>query len=75
MNTIGKKKTSELNFGDVSVLLSAGAATGMTIAKFAGKNEQIGGMIGAGLSLLVTGLMVAADADIPQKKTAIEVSN
>ena len=47
----------------------------MTIAKFAGKNEQIGGMIGAGLSLLVTGLMVAADADIPQKKTAIEVSN
>ena len=75
MKNIETKKTTELDFGNVSTILSTGAATGMTIAKFAGKNEQIGGMIGAGLSLLVTGLMVAADADIPQKKTAIEVSN
>lgn len=64
MENIETKKTSELDFGNVSAILSTGAAAGMTIAKFVGKKEQIGGMIGAGLSLLVTGLIVAIDEDL-----------
>ena len=46
-----------------TVCYAAAAGAGMTIAKFAGKKEQIGGMIGAGLSLLVTGLIAAMDEE------------
>lgn len=64
MKNIKTKKTAELDFGNVSTILSTGAAAGMTIAKFARKKEQIGGIIGAGLSLLVTGLIIAMDEEL-----------
>lgn len=63
MENIETKKTTELDFGNVSAILSTGAAAGKAIAKFASKSEQIGGMIGGGLSLLATGLIVGLDKD------------
>lgn len=44
-------------------ILKSGAAAGIAIAAFVGKNGKTAGMIGAGLSLLVTGLLVAMDED------------
>ena len=56
-----KKSNTELDFSSLSAILSSGAAAGMAIANHLGKNPQTGGIIGVGLSLLVTGLMTALD--------------
>ncbi|NRT10869.1 hypothetical protein [Flavobacterium sp. 14A] len=62
-----KRSKSELNLGNASELLTAGAAAGMAIASFAGKKGNIGGIIGAGFTLLIGGLIVAMDDDEPTK--------
>lgn len=61
-----KKSTTALDLNSVGKILSTGAATGMAIASFAGKKENIGGIIGAGLSLLIGGLLVAMEDDEPK---------
>jgi hypothetical protein len=58
-----KKSNTELDIDGVGKILTSGAAAGMAIAAFAGKKSNIGGIIGAGLSLLVTGLLVSMDED------------
>ena len=62
MKNLFKKQKKELDFS-LSSILSSGVATAMAIAKYAGKNSKNGGIIGAGFSLLVTGLIVALDND------------
>ncbi len=61
MKNLFKKEKTALALGDLSSLLTSGAAAGMTVAKYAGKDPKIGGIIGSGLSLLVTGLLMAID--------------
>lgn len=58
-----KKSNTELDLSNVGKILSTGAATGMAIASFAGKKGTTGGIIGAGLSLLIGGLLVALQGD------------
>jgi hypothetical protein len=58
-----KKSNTELDINGVGKILTSGAAAGIAIAAFVGKNGKTAGMIGAGLSLLVTGLLVAMDED------------
>ena len=61
MKNLFKKSKSELKLADAAELLTAGAAAGMAIASFAGKKGNIGGIIGAGFTLLIGGLLVALD--------------
>jgi hypothetical protein len=58
-----KKSNTALDLNNVGEILSTGAAAGMTIASFAGKKANVGGIIGAGLSLLIGGLLVALQDD------------
>lgn len=58
-----KKSNAELDLSNVGEILAAGAAAGMAIANFAGKKGNVGGIIGAGLSLLIGGLIVAMEDD------------
>jgi hypothetical protein len=60
-----KKSNTELDINGIGKILTSGAAAGMAIASFVGKNGKTAGMIGAGLSLLVTGLITAMDDTIP----------
>jgi hypothetical protein len=59
-----KKQNTELDFSSLSTILTSGAAAGMAIANHLGKNPQTGGIIGVGLSLLVTGLITALEDDV-----------
>lgn len=65
MNNLFKKQNTELDFSSLSAILTSGAAAGMAIANHLGKNPQTGGIIGVGLSLLVTGLMTALEDETP----------
>lgn len=58
-----KKSNTALDLNNVGKILSTGAAAGMAIASFAGKKTNAGGIIGAGLSLLIGGLLVALQDD------------
>ena len=58
-----KKSEAELDISNVGKILSTGAAAGMAIASFAGKKGNVGGIIGAGLSLFIGGLLVALQED------------
>ena len=58
-----KKSNTALDLNNVGKILSTGAAAGMAIASFAGKKGNVGGIIGAGLSLLIGGLLVALQED------------
>lgn len=60
-----KKSNTELDFSSLSTILTSGATAGMAIANYVGKNPKTGGIIGVGLSLLVTGLITAMDDTIP----------
>jgi hypothetical protein len=63
MKNLFKKQDSQLDFGNLSTILTSGATAGMAIAHFAGKNLKTAGIIGAGFSLLITGLLVALNED------------
>jgi thiamine pyrophosphate-dependent acetolactate synthase large subunit-like protein len=63
-----KKSKTELNLTNAGELMAAGAAAGMAIAAFAGKKGNIGGIIGAGFTLLIGGLIVAMDDSEPTRK-------
>ena len=65
MNNPFKKQNTDLDFSSLSTILTFGAAVGMAIANHLGKNPQTGGIIGVGLSLLVTGIMTALEDEIP----------
>jgi len=58
-----KKSNTALDLNNVGKILSTGAAAGIAIASFAGKKANVGGIIGAGLSLLISGLLVALQDD------------
>ena len=64
MNNPFKRQKTELDFSSLSTILTSGAAVGMAIANHLGKNPQTGGIIGVGLSLLVTGIMTALEDEI-----------
>jgi FtsH-binding integral membrane protein len=68
MKNLFKKQNTELDFSSLSTILTSGAAAGMAIANYAGKNPKTGGIIGVGLSLLITGLIIAMDDAIPTEK-------
>ncbi|UUW08385.1 hypothetical protein NLG42_20025 [Flavobacterium plurextorum] len=61
MKNLFKKQNQEMDFSSLSTILTSGAAAGMAIANHLGKNPQTGGVIGVGLSLLVTGLITALE--------------
>lgn len=61
MKNLFKKQKTEMHFSSLSTILTSGAAAGMAIANNWGKNPQTGGVIGVGLSLLVTGLSTALE--------------
>ena len=67
MKNLFKKEETQLDFGSLSTILTSGATAGMAIAKYAGKDPKTAAMIGAGLSLLLTGLIVAIDEDNSKK--------
>jgi uncharacterized membrane protein YkvI len=62
-----KKSNAELDLSSVGKILTAGAAAGMAITNFAGKKGNVGGIIGAGLSLLIGGLLVAMEEENSKK--------
>lgn len=66
MKNLFKKQNTEMDFSSLSTILTSGAAAGMAIANHLGKNPQTGGLIGVGLSLLVTGLMTALEDEVSQ---------
>lgn len=57
------KKSNTLDLSSLGNILSSGAAAGMAITSFAGKKGNVGGIIGAGLSLLIGGLLVAMEEE------------
>lgn len=61
MKNLFRSKKTEMDFSNLSTILTTGAAAGMAIANHLGKNPQTGGIIGVGLSLLVTGLMTSLE--------------
>ncbi|SHG44707.1 hypothetical protein SAMN05444372_10633 [Flavobacterium micromati] len=61
MKNVFTKSKSELDLTSVAEILAAGATAGMAISSFAGKKGNVGGIIGAGISLLIGGLIVALD--------------
>ncbi|MGQ7945086.1 hypothetical protein [Flavobacterium sp. WC2509] len=63
MKNLFKKKDSELDFSSLGTILSTSVATGVAIANYSGKNPKTAGIISAGISLLVTGLIRALDDD------------
>jgi hypothetical protein len=67
MKNLFKKQKTELDFSNLGGILSTSVATGAAIAKYSGKNPKTAGIISAGLSLLVTGLITAMDDDIPNQ--------
>ncbi|TDE03312.1 hypothetical protein [Flavobacterium sandaracinum] len=69
MKNLFKKQNTAMDFSSLSTILTSGAAAGMAIANHLGKNPQTGGIIGVGLSLLVTGLMTAMEDEIPPKNS------
>ncbi|TWI00426.1 hypothetical protein IQ05_01073 [Flavobacterium tiangeerense] len=66
-----KKQSTEMDFSSLSTILTTSAAAGIAIANYLGKKPQTGGMIGAGLSLLITGLVTALEDD----KTTTNLQN
>ena len=52
-----------MDFSNLTPIITSGAAAGMAIANHLDKNPQTGGLIGVGLSLLVTGLITALDEE------------
>jgi hypothetical protein len=71
MKNLFKEQNAELDFTSLSTILSSGATAGMAIASFAGKKGNVGGIIGAGLSLLVTGIITSIDYDASKNKYKI----
>lgn len=69
MKNLFKKQNTEMDFSSLSTILTTSAAAGIAIANHLGKNPQTGGMIGVGLSLLVTGLMTALEDDVSHPDT------
>lgn len=69
MKNLFKKKSSELDFSSLGPILSTSVAAGVAIANYSGKNRKTAGIISAGLSLLVTGLITAIDDDSNQFKS------
>lgn len=63
MKNLFKKKDSELDFSSLGTILSTSVAAGGAIANYSGKNPKTAGIISAGISLLVTGLIRALDDD------------
>ncbi|MCI9845623.1 hypothetical protein [Flavobacterium pectinovorum] len=64
MKNLFKKQNTEMDFTNLSTIISTSAAAGMAIANHLGKNPQTGGLIGVGLSLLVTGLITALEDEV-----------
>lgn len=64
MENLFKKQNTEMDFSGLSTILTSGVAAGMAIANHLGKNPQTGGLIGVGLSLLVTGLITALEDEV-----------
>lgn len=69
MKNLFKKQKAELDFSNLGPILSTSVAAGMAIAKYSGKNPKTAGIISAGLSLLVTGLITAMNDDIPSQNS------
>ncbi|MBJ2124849.1 hypothetical protein [Flavobacterium sp. IB48] len=69
MKNLLKNKNTEMNFSNLTPILTSGAAAGMAIANHLGKNAQTGGIIGVGLSLLVTGIITALDDEVANPNT------
>lgn len=61
MKNLFKKKNKELDFSSLGTILSTSVAAGVAIANYSGKNPKTAGIISAGLSLLVTGLITSMD--------------
>ncbi|CAH0335735.1 hypothetical protein FVB9288_01389 [Flavobacterium sp. CECT 9288] len=58
-----KKQSTEMDFSSLSTILTTSAAAGIAIANHLEKKPQTGGIIGAGVSLLITGLVTALEDD------------
>jgi hypothetical protein len=65
MKNLFNKQKTEMDFNSLGVILSTSVAAGVAIAKYSGKNPKTAGIISAGLSLLVTGLITAMDEEVP----------
>ena len=61
MKNLFKQQNTEMDFTNLNAILTSGASTGMAIANHLNKNQKTGGIIGVGLSLLVTGLLLALE--------------
>lgn len=70
MKNLFKKQNTEMDFSSLSTILTSGTAAGMAIANYVGKNPKTGAIIGTGLSLLVTGLIIVLDDTIPNNSNS-----
>lgn len=57
MKNLFKKQNGNVDLSSLSPIATSGVAVGVAIANYVGKNPKIGGIIGVGFSLLVTGLL------------------
>jgi len=69
MKNLLKKQKTELDFSSLSTTLSTSVASGVAIANYCDKNAKIAGIISAGLSLLITGLITVMDYEPENKHT------
>ena len=70
MKNLFKKQNTEMDFSSLSAILTSGTAAGMAIANYVGKRPKTGAIIGTGLSLLVTGLIIVLDDTIPNNSNS-----
>ena len=68
MKKLFKKQKEQLDFSSLNPILTSGAAAGVAIANHVGGNPRIGGTIGVGFALLVTGLIEATKDDTSKNK-------
>lgn len=69
MKNLFKKQKTELDFTSLGTILSTSIAAGVAIAEYSGKDPKTTGIISAGLSLLVTGLIIATYNEDPITNT------
>ena len=68
MKKLFKKQKEQLDFSSLNPILTSRAAVGVAIANHVGSKPQIGGTIGVGFALLVTGLIEATKDDTSKNK-------
>ena len=63
MKILKSSTKKEVTMQDASKLGATGAAAGVAISEFTGTDKKTGAILGSGITLLVTGLILALNQD------------